>query len=77
MTDDSPRKTSLRRRLRRLALWPLRLLGYALIASVLWVAAYTVIDPPGGYGPSNLSRVELYDITGGANRRLHNLVTEV
>ena len=49
MTDDSPRKTSLRRRLRRLALWPLRLLGYALIASALWVAAYTVVDPPGGY----------------------------
>lgn len=48
-SDSSTRKSGPRRALRRLALWPLRMAGYAVIAAVLWVASYTVIDPPGGY----------------------------
>jgi monofunctional biosynthetic peptidoglycan transglycosylase len=44
--------SSLRHRVRRLsgsvALWGLRWLGRALAVAVLWVGAYTVIDPPGG-----------------------------
>ena len=53
------KKAAKRRRkgvLRRIAGWlwriaarPLRWVGYALAAVVLWVAAYTGIDPPGGY----------------------------
>ncbi|MFQ5565608.1 MAG: monofunctional biosynthetic peptidoglycan transglycosylase, partial [Paracoccaceae bacterium] len=43
------RRGKRRRRLRRLALRPLGWLGRVLAAAVLWVGAYTVIDPPGGY----------------------------
>lgn len=47
------RKTPAPRRrlrpLRRLLIWPIRLVAYALAAVVLWVAAYAVINPPGGY----------------------------
>jgi len=38
-----------RRRLRRLLLWPLRLAAYGLAVLILWVGAYTLINPPGGY----------------------------
>jgi len=33
----------------RLLSWPLRVFAYALGGAILWVGAYTVIDPPGGY----------------------------
>ncbi len=46
----TPAKRKRRRRpLRRLLAALLRWLGYALAAVVLWVGAYTVINPPGGY----------------------------
>ncbi len=38
-----------RRRLRRLLWWPVRLALWAVLLAVLWVAAYRVIDPPGGF----------------------------
>ena len=38
-----------RRRLIRLVYWPLRVFAYALAAAILWVGAYTVIPPLGGY----------------------------
>jgi monofunctional biosynthetic peptidoglycan transglycosylase len=38
-----------RRLLFRLLSWPLRVFAYALGGAILWVGAYTVIDPPGGY----------------------------
>jgi monofunctional glycosyltransferase len=49
-----PKRTSGRRKararpLRRLLLRPLVWLGYLLVAVVLWVAAYRLIDPPGGF----------------------------
>jgi monofunctional biosynthetic peptidoglycan transglycosylase len=40
---------SLRRLPRRFAAGVLRWLGWALAVVVLWVGAYAVIDPPGGY----------------------------
>ena len=49
MAETGPKKPRLPRALRRLLLWPLRLLGWALIGAVLWVAAYRWVDPPGGY----------------------------
>lgn len=33
---------------RRLVRWPVRLVAWTLALAVLWVAAYRVIDPPGG-----------------------------
>lgn len=46
----SPARQRPRRRLlRRLLARPLRWLGYLLGAAALWVAAYAVINPPGGY----------------------------
>jgi monofunctional glycosyltransferase len=38
-----------RRRLRRLLRWPVRLAVWAVLLAVLWVAAYRVVDPPGGF----------------------------
>jgi monofunctional biosynthetic peptidoglycan transglycosylase len=47
------RKTRQRSPLRRLVFWlfrwPLRVFAYGLAAAILWVGAYTVINPPGGY----------------------------
>ena len=43
------RKPRRRGRLRRLLARPLRWFGYLAAALLLWVAAYTVINPPGGY----------------------------
>jgi hypothetical protein len=40
---------SMGRLLFRLALRPLRWFAYALAAAILWVGAYTIINPPGGY----------------------------
>jgi len=37
------------RLLLRLALRPLRWFAYALAAAILWVGAFTIINPPGGY----------------------------
>lgn len=47
----TPRAARQRRRglLGRLIARPLRWLGYLLATVILWVAAYTVIDPPGGH----------------------------
>lgn len=48
-TGARPRgKARSRGRLRRLLRWPVRLAVWAVLAAVLWVAAYRVIDPPGG-----------------------------
>ena len=51
--SKKPRRRGLLRRLAG-ALWrllarPIRWIAYALAAVVLWVASYTVINPPGGY----------------------------
>ncbi len=48
-TGRDKRSRPPRRTLRRLLARPLRWLGYALGAAILWVGAYTVIPPPGGY----------------------------
>jgi len=45
----SSRGRPVRRALRRLTQWGLRWFGRALAAAALWVGAYTVIGPPGGY----------------------------
>ncbi|MEM1383993.1 MAG: monofunctional biosynthetic peptidoglycan transglycosylase [Pseudomonadota bacterium] len=43
-----PRRSAFRRLLRALFLWPLRIMAALVVFAVLWVAAYRVIDPPGG-----------------------------
>ena len=43
------RKTYARKKLWRWALRPLRWAAYLFAAICLWVASYTVIDPPGGF----------------------------
>ncbi len=43
------RKDKRRRLLFRLLSWPFRVFAYALAAAILWVGAYTVIPPLGGY----------------------------
>ena len=50
--DRKPKRRTARarrRRLRRLLLWLVRQAAYVLAAAILWVGAYTVINPPGGY----------------------------
>lgn len=49
--DQRPKRKpgSRKRRLLRLLRWPLRWLAYGLTAILLWVAAYAVINPPGGF----------------------------
>ena len=43
------RREKRRGRICRIVLAPVRWLAYALGAAVVWVGAYTVINPPGGY----------------------------
>jgi monofunctional biosynthetic peptidoglycan transglycosylase len=42
------RRNPLRRLIGWLFYWPLRLFAYGLAGAILWVGAYTLINPPGG-----------------------------
>lgn len=46
---QKPATAPRRGRLRRLLTWPLRIAAYGLAAVLLWIAAYAVINPPGGF----------------------------
>ena len=46
---NETRRNPLRRLMAWLFYWPLRILAYALAGAILWVGAYTVINPPGGF----------------------------
>ncbi|HUF86375.1 MAG TPA: monofunctional biosynthetic peptidoglycan transglycosylase [Thermohalobaculum sp.] len=49
-TETRPKQARRKRsRLRRLVARPLRWLAYALAGVILWVGAYTIVPPPGGY----------------------------